>query len=189
MRMTTIRRPLTALVAVAALLVAGCILSGQFVIVIPFADDIEATDSNVGSLEINLANVSKTWEEHADDIQNIVDLKFECKVTNNHGDSTAAGEVWISPTSVGSNPDADDVRSHEGAVLFLSGFELAPGADISITFKKSADYITNLESVLDIIEGGVFHVYGIANNREFNITISGIGDRLHGRIMVTFSAG
>ena len=88
-----VRHPAT-LAAVVALLAAGCILSGQFAIVINIQDEIAYVDEVLNSAEIDLTTNS-TWDDHKDDIQNIIDVKFELTVDNNTA-SAVTGEVYVS---------------------------------------------------------------------------------------------
>ncbi|MEW5702403.1 MAG: hypothetical protein AB1792_09260 [Candidatus Zixiibacteriota bacterium] len=168
---------LSALPAVLAVIVTGCIVSGQFIIVLNIDNAIVSTHQALNSAYIDLTD-NDTWKDHEEDIQNIVDVKFEATILNNLEDS-AYGEVFFAAREYTTPQEVRD-----SAFRVLSGI-LIPGNDsVQITFTESADYMPELSpGVLDLLETGTFYVYGIAET-PFSITI-----RPGARLMVTFSAG
>lgn len=172
---TIIRRPLVILCAL-GLLTAGCIISGQFVILIDWGG-IVSTDQSLDWDEVDLTD-DDTWQDHKDDIQNIIDVKFEVTIINNLG-TVATGEVYLSPTLHGS---ITDVRNN--AIRILHGIEVPANSTRTISFEESAAFQENLSAALDLVETGQFYIYGIAENVPFSIEIP------HGsRLLITFSAG
>jgi len=174
-----------ALVAALVLLTAGCIVSGQFVIVVQVDEQIDSTDETIDWVCIDLAELDEDWDEHQDDIQSIEDLKFECKIINNLGTSVT-GEIWVLDTELPGSPTPQQIA--DNGVLFLSGIVVEGSMEREISFTDSQDFITNLDQVLAMLEDGVFYVYGIAASVPFDFTVTGIDDD-EARIMVTFSAG
>lgn len=179
------RRLLLPAVAVgAALLAAGCIISGQFVITFALNKTIHSTDTVMDYVFVDLTDNS-TWKDHEDDIQGIVDVKFEVRFKNNLGTQTT-GEVYISAGDT-KHTTVGDVQAN--ATRILSGIVLAGGESQSISFSESAQFIENLSTVLDLLETGKFYIYGIADSVPFDITIDGVSGQSFGRLLVTFSAG
>jgi hypothetical protein len=172
---TIIRRPL-AWICVLGLLATGCIISGQFVILLDWGG-IASTDQDLESDSIDLTG-DETWQDHKDDIQNIVDVKFEVEIQNLLG-TTATGEVYLSENSYNS---VTDVRNN--AIRILHGIEVAGNSTRMISFEESAQFQENLSAALDLVETGQFYIYGIAENIPFSVNIPE-GSRL----LVTFSAG
>lgn len=170
------RHPLV-LVGLVALLAAGCILSGQFTIVVNIDDEIAYVNQVLNSAVIDLTN-DATWKDHKDDIQNIIDVKFELTVENNTS-SAATGEVYVSE-----NEYTTEAEVKDNATLVLSGIVVDPNATRTISFTESAKYITNLKTLLDLVKTGHFYVYGLAAAPPFEITIQS-----GGRLLITFSAG
>ena len=173
---------MAALTVAVGLVAAGCILSGEFIIVVEGDGTITSTESALQSLHVDLTE-TETWQDHKDDIKSIIDIKFECKFTNNRSDS-AYGELYISPnvyTTVGYVTDS--------ATLVFSGFGLAGNESREVSFSESSTYISNLDTVLDLLESGEFYLYGIADDVPFSVTVSGAGTEDHLRLMVTFAAG
>ncbi len=170
------RRPLGMAVLAAGLMVAGCIVSGQFVVVIVWGG-FASTDTSLNKETVDLTTNS-TWEEHKDEIQDIIDVKFKVTIKNNAG-SAATGEVYVSTVLY---TTLADVRAH--ATRVLHGISVAPGATVTIGFDESAAYRENLDQLLSLVKDGKFYLYGIAENTPFNIEIMS-GSQL----LVTFSAG
>ena len=183
MKKTTLYSTLLAATLALALIVSGCIVSGQFIILIAGTDTITSTDDTLDYLAVDLTE-DETWQDHQDKIQAIVDIKFECEFENNNDGAAADGELWIS-TELYST--VDQVR--DNATIVFSGMNLAAGEVREVSFSESADYIENLDTVLDLLEGGQFYVYGIASNTEFDVTVRGAGSEDYARFMITFSAG
>ncbi len=165
------------------LLAAGCIVSGQFVVVIAGTSTITSDDETLDHLAVDLTD-NETWQDHKDDIQAIVDVKFECEFVNNNLNSAAEGELYISTELY---TTVEQVRTN--ATKVFGGLALEPSEVRSVSFSESADYIENLETVLDLLEGGQFYFYGIAAEAPFNITVRGVGNKQFPRFLITFSAG
>jgi hypothetical protein len=177
---------MAALTVAVGLVAAGCILSGEFIFVVEGDGTITSTDTVLDNLHVDLTSNS-TWNDHKDDIKSIVDIKFECKFTNNRSDS-ASGELYISKNLYTTVSDVKD-----NATLVFSGLGLAGNESRTVSFSESSTYISNLDTVLSLLESGEFYVYGIASDTPFSVTVSGVGtpgsDQEHLRLMVTISAG
>ncbi len=170
------------------LFATGCLLSGQFIILYNFDENIESDDDVLGSAHVDLTT-DPTWEDHSDKIQGITDVKFEAKFVNNTG-TEASGEVWISTVEY---TTVAQVVGAGNATRILSGIAVPASGETDISFAESSEKIENLETVLDLLEGGNFWVYGIAADLPFDITITGIDstdpDKVHARFLVTITAG
>ncbi len=177
MQISRIVRHPFALLGLVALLAAGCILSGQFTIVVNIDDEIAYVNDVLNSAVVDLTN-DATWKDHKDDIQNIIDVKFELTVVNNSS-SEVTGEVYVSENEYTTAAGVQD-----NATLVLSGIVVDANATRTISFTESAKYIQNLKTLLDLVKTGHFYVYGLAADPPFAITIQS-----GGRLLVTFSAG
>ena len=165
-----------------SLLVTGCIVSGQFIVLISGTNTIRSTDLLLEYVEVDLTD-HDTWKDHQDKIQAIIDIKFECQFENNLPDS-ADGELWISTELY---TTVTQVRDNATRVLHGLGLEGDEVRDVS--FSESSTYIENLQTVLDLLETGHFYVYGIAADVPFDVTVRGVGTEEYARFMITFSAG
>lgn len=167
-----------------ALLAAGCIISGQFILVYSGTATIESTNSDLDPREVDITQ-EDLWQDHKDDIQGIEDIKFECEFVNNT-DHTLHGELYIS--SVGYTT-VQQVR--DDAIRVFSGLEVLAGETKPVSFSESSAYIENLDTVLDLLESGHFWLYGIvpAEDEPYSMTIQGKDGDEFLRLMITFSAG
>lgn len=165
---------------------AGCLLSGQFIILYNFDENIESDDDVLGSAHVDLTT-DETWQDHSDKIQAISDVKFEAKFINNES-IEASGEVWLSTEEY-----TTVAQVEANATRILSGITIPGSGSTDISFAESSAKIENLDTVLDLLEGGNFWVYGIAADVPFDITITGIDssdpDKEHARFLVTLTAG
>lgn len=168
-----------------SLVVTGCIVSGQFIVLLAGTDTIESSDPDLDPLFVDVTE-EDIWQDHSDEIQAIVDIKFECEFVNNNDSDSAHGELWISDVGYST---VEDVR--ENATRVFSGLALGPGGSKEVKFSESADYIENLDTVLDLLEEGQFYVYGIVppEDEPYSLTVRGIGSEPYCRFMITFSAG
>lgn len=185
MKKTTLYSTLLASTLALALIVSGCIVSGQFIVLLAGTDTINSSDPDLDPLYVDVTE-EDIWQDHADEIQAIVDIKFECEFVNNSDVDSAHGELWISAEGY---DDIDDVR--ENATRVFSGLALGPSESKEVSFSESADYIENLDTVLDLLEEGKFYVYGIvpAEDEPYSLTVRGVGSEPYCRFMITFSAG
>lgn len=171
-----IKRSKEMAVLAAGLIVAGCIVSGQFVVVIDWGGFV-STDDALNKKTVDLTTNS-TWRDHKDDIEDIIDVKFKVTIQN-HASSAATGEVYVSAVSY---TTLADVRAN--ATRVLHGISVAPGATVTIGFDESATYREHLDELLALVKDGTFYLYGIAENTPFNIEI-----KTGSQLLVTFSAG
>lgn len=168
-----------------AFIVAGCILSGQFIVLLAGTDTIESSDPDLDPLFVDVTG-EDIWVKHEDKIQGIVDIKFEAEFVNNSESDSAHGELWLSSEGY---TTIEDVR--DNATRVFSGLALGPGESKEVSFSESGAYIENLDTVLDLLETGQFYVYGIvpAEDEPYSLTVRGVGDEDFCRFMITFSAG
>jgi len=168
--------PLGASILAAALVLTGCIVSGQFVVVIDWGGFV-STHESLNSEHIDLTT-NETWNDHKDDIQNIVDVKFKVTIRN-LASTPASGEVYVSKTSYSTAPAVK-----ASATRILQGIVIPASSTRTIGFDESATYRENLDTLLDLVKDGQFYIYGIAGDPTFNIEI-----KTGSQLLVTFSAG
>lgn len=166
-------------------IVTGCILSGQFILVYPGMATINSSDAKLDPRLVNITE-EEVWQDHKDKIQGIVDIKFECEFVNKSDADSAHGELYISSEGY---TEISDVRTN--ATRVFSGLALGPGETKPVSFSESSAYIENLETVLDLLEDGEFWIYGIvpATDEPYELTIQGKDGGAFLRLMITFSAG
>jgi hypothetical protein len=170
------RRPVGLVILAAALVAAGCIVSGQFIVVIDWGG-FASTDEQLNSEHVDLTT-NETWQDHKDNIEDIIDVKFKVTITN-HEATAATGEVYVSKDHYTTLTDVTT-----SATRVLHGISIDPGATRTIDFDESVAYRENLSTLLDLVKDGEFYVYGIAESTPFSIEIMD-GSQL----LITLSAG
>lgn len=185
--MKTKTTQLTLLAAILALTtVAGCLISGQFILVYSGTATIHSDDDDLDPRYVDITG-EDVWQDHKDNIHGIEDIKFECEFVNNT-DHLLHGEVWISKDGW---TTVEQVRTPGNATRVFSGLEVPAGSTVPVSFSESSSYIENLDTVLDLLEDGQFWIYGIVPEEDepFDLTIQGKDGDEFLRLMITFSAG
>ncbi len=160
------------------LFLAGCLVSGTFVIDVDIDDTDVVTTSEFQYFLVDLTD-NGDWEDHKDDIKYIDNVGFELWVENN-GDAAVTGEFYIAREHDAGTDEADEVR--DVATRILSGIELAPG-DNYIDWPTSLGHVENLDSLKAITETGTFVIYGLTETLPFDITLDSA------TVIVTVTAG
>lgn len=163
--------------AVIALGLAGCIISGTFVIV----EDFEFTITS----ELYWDSVDLTddpdWEDHKDDIENIDAVGFEMDINNMSGSAVTftayLGDYDESPN--GGTPTVSWVQNNATQVLA----EITVPAGMStITYSESIGKILAVAYIKSLLLSGQFNFYGIASGGTGTFEID------EGKVIVTVTA-
>lgn len=162
----------------AVLLLAGCIVSGNFIIVYKLADTHLTSNDDFERWEVS-KELEEDWEDHAEDIKHIVDVGFAMKITNNNPTQTATGDVYISKN--GNLSSASEVIA-EGTPI-LTGMQVAAGSELVITWRKSYDYLSNFETLKKYIIDGEFYAYAIGVGTALDVDVTRIA------VIITVNAG
>ena len=176
----TTKRILMVLVGLGTLILAGCLISGTFVITL----DINAFYSKSDGTQFTAHGVDLTteqvWIDHQDDIKNISDIRLRATFTEGLGND-AEGTVYFSANGTYTTPIA--VIAASDAFVVFSGLTIPAGSSASVSFAESASYRQNLDQALDLVETGHFYVYVLTPSGAFDLYVSDI------HILVTFDAG
>lgn len=158
-----------------ALVTAGCLVSGTFILV----DDFDFTTTTGFYFdEIDLTEDSD-WNDHKDDIDDIDVVGFEVYLTNTGSNSQF--EVWVDvPGSSGQDHLTEGaVRANATRVLNIP---VTAGAQL-VTYAQSLSYLENIATLKTLVKAGQFDVYGL---RVLGSGASISADS--GKVIVTFSA-
>lgn len=147
-------------------LLAGCLVSGTFVIDLSIDNTDIMTMTEFQYFEVDLTQ-EEDWDDHKDQIDYIDNLGFQLWVTNN-GASDVTGQLYMAEEYADSIDTAAEVEDE--ATLVLTGMTLSPGENY-IDWPTSLGLIQNLDSVKTWVEGGEFVVYALTESLPFNITI------------------
>jgi hypothetical protein len=162
-----------------ALLVAaaGCeLVSGTLRIeqdILTAEGEQHSTSSDVGEMAVDLSENSD-FREHKDQIKSVDEVGFIFHAVNNIPNA-ATGEIWISPTRIGtpgSALTAATIRSDPNAVKVLEGLALPAAGALDVTYDQSLTLQTNTDRLHEIVKTGTFYLYGIASTSTFDLTIS-----------------
>jgi len=151
---------------IVAFLFAGCIVTGNVLIVIELEDAGLQTGEDFKVWEVSKEK-SSDWKEHEDDINHVVDIGFSMIITNNNTANAATGEFYISKN--GNLANASQVRAN--GIKILGGIEVAPGATKKITWPDSYNYLSNFDILKQYVMDGGFWVYATGIGTNLNIDI------------------
>lgn len=161
------KKQIRILALLAALLFAGCIVTGNVVVVIP----LEPNPINlVGDDDFYKWRASKDehsdWEDHYEDINHIVDLGLSFTLTNNSSQTYAYGEIWISKDSTFQS--AAEVKA--GAIRVFSRLRVNAGKSTHITWSQSYQYLEHFDELKQYALDGYFWVYATAVSDDLDVT-------------------
>ena len=164
--------------AVLALVITGCIVSGTFTTEVLI---VNADFNNNGTFYYYMIDLTEddVWEDHSDKLEFIDHVGFEMWFSSSAGSNMVfdayldnAGDPLLStPAEVEAN-----------ATQVLDGITLTPGDDQHITYGQSFKYITNFDTMRDLVETGGFRFYGISSEGSGSFTIDSV------RVVITFTA-
>jgi len=166
---------------VALSLLAGCLLSGTFVLSVKFAN-IPVSGNN----ENYFVNVDITgedlWEDHKDNIKDIDLVGFELWATNNTGVANTFSAYFADSLS---SLDASSTHSEivTQGILCLNNLPLSATGQTHITYGQSFKYIANLDQLKKLTEDGKFKLFLVAGESTIDFELDLI------RVIVTFTAG
>lgn len=163
------------------LVVAGCLVSGTFVIVEEVSFDFTA-DSGFYWYPVDL-NGNSDWEDHKDDIDDIDAVGFEFTIENTSGVSSTFTVQFAAATGE-ADPSDEPTEIPGDAVTVISGLTVAAGATKTVTYAESLGMISNLAAFKAIIKSGRFDYYGTSSggSGDFPFEVT------HGKIIITVSA-
>jgi len=163
-----------------AVLAAGCILSAQWSLAVPFAVD-KQFNNGVISETVDLAQEDKTWNDHKDNIDQIEKVGFDAVITG-----LAAGDtldMYLSAKSSYASRAA--VQGAADAYPLLLGY-VAPGGTDTLTRVEAEALLqlsgANFTNVKNLVKTGNFTAY---------ITSSGgaaVGTIDTANVYITFTA-
>jgi hypothetical protein len=154
-------------VAAIALSLPGCsLVSGTIRIEYDYTGNPQqSTQGSVAELAVDL-NDNQDFKDNKDKIKSVDEVGFVFRARNLLG-NTAHGVIYISKTQI---------RPLTAAAIQGSATRVVQGVMLQAGY-TNIDYDTSLglevhQTVLhDLVKGGTFYLYGIADESDFNITI------------------
>ncbi|MBU0984033.1 MAG: hypothetical protein KKA42_09195 [candidate division Zixibacteria bacterium] len=164
---------------IVTLTLAGCILSGTFVVDYMFSF---STATGFYHYMVDVTT-TETWEEHQEDIQRIDVVGFEMWLTNNMANEMTFN-VYLDDADQPTYDNYEDVDDNATQVLDNLVLAAGPGTATHVTYGMSLSQIKNVEYIKDVAEAGRFHYYGVAEGGAYtNFTVDSV------RVIITFTAG
>lgn len=139
---------------------AGCLLSGQFVVTIEIQDPLDiASPAAVIPIPVDL-NTDDVYNDHRGGISNIVDAALVGEIEN-AGTSAIDIEFWMTAGAT-AHVTADAVRGDPGAVRIWGPLHLEPGERRPLGWDQSAELFSGREVLIGEIQGdGQFTLYAL----------------------------
>jgi hypothetical protein len=159
-----------------ALLLAGCIVSGTFVL------DYKITDAELAKYDhlfyklIDLTD-EDVWQDHEENLDEVQSVGFEMWVTNVGPQTTF--DLYVDASADPVYTDTSDVA--DNATQVVRGLTLAADKQTHITYGSSFKYITNVNVLTKLARTGMFNFYAIWT-QESTITVDSL------RVVVVLSA-
>jgi len=148
------------------LITAGCIISGNILVVVKLPDKSLKSNQDTEMWEVSKDNVGD-WADHFDDINHIVDVGFTMIITNNNTTDAATGQFYISKRDDFNS--AEEVK--EDGILLLSGLTVSAGKSLTVKWQESYDYLSNFDALKKYAMTGQFYVYAIGLGESIDIDI------------------
>ena len=143
------------LLAVTVLLLAGCIVSGTFVVTLLIDRDEFTTGDNFYYYGVDLTD-EDVWQDHKDDIESIDVVGFELWITNNSGSATTFN-IWIE--DIGQPQRTTIAQVQANATQVVQDLSVPTGSS-HVTYGQSLSHVINIPTLRALAMSGAFHYYG-----------------------------
>lgn len=166
---------------VVALLAAGCLISGQFLVTFNFPNPISVTTGGVDGVTVDL-NTNEDYADHKDKLKGLADIAILGTFANT-GAGDIAVEVWMTDET---SPALTTPAAVMAAGTRVWGpFNLAAGATRTVTWDESAALFgAGKAALLAQIKGdGVFTLYALTQAGTYSFTIT------NGKLIAVIDAG
>ena len=169
-------------VALIALLLTGCLLTGTFVVTVWYrnVDLTSATGFYYAMIDVT---AEPDWEDHKDEIKDVDEVGFELWMTNN---TAAANTVDVYAAAGAATLDGSSSKTdvQDDATLVLSlPLKAGVGTETFIGYAKSFSFIHNLAEFKKMAETGKFKFFAMSAATPVDFTIDSV------KVVVTFTAG
>ncbi len=165
----------------ALLLLAGCLVSGTFVVVYVHDKPFIAQDEFY-FYDVDITGES-VWKDHRDKIKDIDLVGFELWITNNES-APRKFSIYLDGPDEPEYTTLEEVQ--DNATIVLEGLPLpaGPGGKAHVTYGQSFKYLRNVPTLLKLVESGKFNYYGISDGgASAGYTID------KAKVIITFTAG
>lgn len=168
------------LLALVSILVAGCLVSGTFVIV----EDFSFTPSNGFIGEAVDITSNDVWEDHSDKLDEIEQIGFELWMTNNSAQEWKFFAYMDEYNESCVSPSCALISTSKYLIFDTLTIPAGTGETIHITYSESLNHLVNTPQALEQLMTGKFNFYGYAMIDE--LTAGGQIDSV--RVIITLNA-
>jgi len=159
-----------------AVLLAGCLISGTFVLDLKFTAAELDKYSNHYYTEVDLTE-NEIWQDHEENLDEVQSVGFEMWITNVGPQTTF--NMYVDPA--GSTMFTDTSTIADSTTLVLRGLTLAADHQTHITYGSSFKYLTNINVLTKLARTGMFNFYATWTQAS-NVTLDSM------RVVVVISA-
>lgn len=164
--------------ALLALVLGGCLVSGTFIVVEVI--EFSATSSGFYAEAVDVSD-NEDWEDHKDDIDRIDVVGFEVWATNN---STTAltYSAYIDDPQPSLYTNATQVENN--ATLIVDGITIPGNVGVSqrvVSYSESLSHIANTATLRTLVKSGQFDYYALTSGNTTG-TIDSV------KVIITVSA-
>ena len=137
-----------------AVLLAGCLISGTFVLDLKFTDAELAKYDHLYYTEVDLTD-NDIWQEHEDKLDEVQSVGFEMWITNVGPQTTF--NMYVDRSGGTVFTDTSDVS--DSTTQVVRGLTLAADKQTHITYGSSFKYLTNIDVLTKLARTGTFDFY------------------------------
>lgn len=180
------RLPIAALTA-SAVLIAGCIMTGTYVVtavLVPDPSPIDVSTIQAHSAVKLVADLrdDSDFRDNQDKIKDIESIGFSAKIKNNL-DEPVTFQLFLEEDTTKDWENAQMVADSSTELVF-TGLTIPGNATVRVNWNESMSYVTGLPAIKDVLERGYFSLYPVAIPRDnFSVTIDSLV------VIVTISGG
>jgi hypothetical protein len=165
-------------IIIMAMVFAGCILSGTFIIDQEFSFTASSADPYFVAIDIT---TNEDWEDHKDKIDMIDAVGFKMEMNNQRG-AEVTFNVYVAPYSdTKEYTTKDELDAH--AYVVIEDLTV-PAGESTLTYAQSLAHIKNLTILKNYAKSGKFSYYGLATGGT-----SGAAFEVNGEVILTVTAG
>jgi len=146
------------MLAVAAIFLGGCLVSGTFIVVEVFT--LNSPTSGLYSDAVDLTD-NEDWQDHKDDIDRIDVVGFEVWMTNSSSSLTYS--AYLDDPQPALYTTAGQVQANTTLILEDLEIPVTSGSEKVITYAESLTLIQNTETIRTLLKSGQFDYYALTS--------------------------
>lgn len=172
---------LAALAATGLLILAGCIVTGTFVITAKIVPDENGKNFHLtnlvydgGEVVVDLSD-DKDFKENKDKIENIDNIGFYLSIKNNHLTDAVDFQLFLEKDT-SANYTTNQLVIDNATELIFTGLSVPANTKKVITWNESMKFIEGIENIKAILKSGTFSIYPVINPTptDYDVTVDSL---------------